>query len=264
MGFVFTNVAFSMGERFFLEKNESISFELIPLSPVNASFAETIKSAEPLSSVFLGYFFFNEGTSMMTYFTLLPICIGVGISCIDDVSFHLLGFLSAAASNFCFSSRAVLTKHMFKFNPQSMDETTLFSYISQIGTSLLIPMVVLLEGHKVWEHFFNTPGGGSTGVLLLMLANGAAYTTYNLVSFLVLSRTDLVTHAVLNVFRRVVIILFTSYYFSVPMSTLNLFGVGLAVGGVLLFGFSKTRDNALKQLTSMRSGVGEIVKNDSE
>ena len=54
------------------------------------------------------------------------------------------------------------------------------------------------------------------------------------------------THAVLNVFRRVVIILFTSAYFGVHLGGLNLMGVAMAVCGVLLFGFSKERDKALR------------------
>jgi uncharacterized membrane protein (DUF373 family) len=58
----------------------------------------------------------------------------------------------------------------------------------------------------------------------------------------VLGRTDLVTHAVLNVFRRVFIILFTSYYFALTLSTLNAFGVGLAVLGVLMFSYSKSQE----------------------
>lgn len=63
----------------------------------------------------------------------------------------------------------------------------------------------------------------------------------------VLGRTDLVTHAVLNVFRRVFIILFTSYYFSVHLSTLNAFGVTMAVAGVLLFSYSKSTENKFKE-----------------
>lgn len=54
-----------------------------------------------------------------------------------------------------------------------------------------------------------------SNLMLLFVINGVFYTFYNFASFLVLSRTNLVTHAVLNVCRRVVIILFTSYYFQV-------------------------------------------------
>lgn len=72
LGFVFTNVAFSI---------------------VSASFAETVKSAEPLSSILLGHMFLNEGTYWTTYLTLIPICAGVAISSFHDESFNTLGIL---------------------------------------------------------------------------------------------------------------------------------------------------------------------------
>eukprot|EP01035_Chromulina_nebulosa_P032989 gene32989-44136_t len=59
-GFVLTNCAFSI---------------------VSTSFAETVKSAEPISTTLIGLLFFKERNATLTYLTLLPICFGVGISC---------------------------------------------------------------------------------------------------------------------------------------------------------------------------------------
>jgi hypothetical protein len=49
----------------------------------------------------------------------------------------------------------------------------------------------------------------------------------------------LVTHAVLNVFRRVVIIVFTAVFFNIQLSSFNILGVFLAISGVLLYTFMK-------------------------
>lgn len=216
---------------------------------VTASFAETIKSAEPLSSVFLGYFYFNEGNTLSTYLTLLPICMGVSISCMHDGSFGLLGFLCAATSNLCFSSRAVLTKHLFRVQKESitMDEVCLFTHISQIGLVVLIPMTFIMEGKQIYQFVSNENAYSQIWELLLLLGvNGVFYSIYNLTSFLVLSRTDLISHAVLNVFRRVVIIVFTSYYFSIVLLPLNIMGIAIAVFGVLLFCYSRSREKKTK------------------
>jgi len=224
LGFIFTNIAFS-------------------LAP--PSFAETVKAAEPISSVALGYFFFNEGTTPLTYATLLPICLGVGISCVDDATFHLWGFVTAALSNVCFSSRAVISKRLFSTFPGAIDEIQLFAYISRIGLLILVPLTILLEASQIktlltWD-FSELWYFGQ-----LLLFNGAAYSIYNLMSFLVLSRTDLVTHAVLNVFRRVFIIVYTSWFFAVHLSLLNSCGVALAVVGVLLFALAKHRETLMR------------------
>ena len=211
---------------------------------VTASFAETIKSAEPLSSVFLGYFYFNERNTLSTYLTLLPICMGVSISCMHDGSFGLLGFLCASISNLCFSSRAVLTKHLFRVQKDmNMDEVCLFTHISQIGLVVLLPLTAMMEGKQIMKYAtFENPDFDLGGLLFLLAVNGVFYSIYNLTSFLVLSRTDLITHAVFNVFRRVVIIVFTSCYFSIILSPLNVVGITIAVIGVLLFCYSRSRE----------------------
>ena len=87
------------------------------------------------------------------------------------------------------------------------------------------------------------------GLILILLVNGIFYSIYNLMSFLVLSRTDLVTHAVFNVFRRVVIIIFTSYYFSLTLSLFNMLGIAVAVFGVLLFCYARSKEK--KNLNSI-------------
>merc|ERR1712196_39254 len=89
LGFILTNMAFSK---------------------TSASFAETVKASEPLTSVLFGYMIYSEYLSMQTYLTLVPICVGVATSCVSTDAFNLSGFLLAFASNIFFSGRAVLSK----------------------------------------------------------------------------------------------------------------------------------------------------------
>jgi len=227
-GFVFTNLAFSV---------------------VTASFAETVKSAEPISSVIMGFFVLSEVATLPTYLTLIPICAGVSISCFHDDGFALNGFLFAAASNLCFSARAVLAKKMLKQFPGAVSEVEMFRLISLMGLGVLVPLTLVSEGAEIYAFFFS---GDATmtqtyiELLSLLFLNGCAYATYNLTSFLVLHRTSLVTHAVLNCFRRVFIIVFTSIYFNVEISTFNMLGVAMAVLGVLLFSYLRGREGSSK------------------
>jgi hypothetical protein len=169
--------------------------------------------------------------------------IGVGVACIDGTSFSLMGFLCAGISNLCFSSRAVISKRLFAIPSTniSLDELQLFFYISVIGSCVLFPLAIFSESSSFFsilkQNYFN-----QSQLLLLLLMNGITYSIYNFVSFLVLSRTKLITHAVLNVFRRVVIILFTSWFFRIPFSLLNGSGIILAVFGVLMFALSKNKE----------------------
>ena len=215
-GFVLTNMAFSV---------------------VTASFAETVKSAEPISSVIMGFFVLKEEATLATYLTLIPICAGVSISCFHDDSFALSGFLFAAASNICFSARAVLAKKLLKQYPGSITELEMFRLISLMGLAVLVPLTLVTEGTEIYAFLSGDATMTQTywELLSLLFLNGLAYSVYNLTSFLVLGRTNLVTHAVLNCFRRVFIIVFTAMYFNVEISQFNMLGVVLAVIGVCLF-----------------------------
>jgi len=229
LGFVLTNIAFSLG---------------------TASSVETIKAGEPLTTVLLGLLLLKESYSSSTYLSLLPICGGVALACYNNDYFHAWSFALAMASNFCFSARSVYTKVLNASNVSGFDEVNLFYAISWRGLVFLLPVTLLMEGRTVLEIAFGNKGGiigmGDVSsssnfaiIALLLMLNGAMFAFYNLASYAVLKRTELVTHSVLNVFRRVFIIAFTSVYFHVPLTVYSIVGVGLATMGVLLFSTSR-------------------------
>ena len=221
-GFIFTNIAFSISK---------------------TSFVETVKSAEPLSSVFLGYIFFHDELSKATLACLCIICFGVALACMGETQFQMAGFLFAVLSNLCFSLRSVYTKLYFKSFPNTLDEVVLFYYISAIGAVILIPLTLLFDGQSVLVHITVLRNENSFSISLntisLYLLNGLAYSTYNLMSYLVLTRVVLVNHAVINGFRRVFIIVVSTFYFSITMNALNITGCVMATVGVVAY--SRTR-----------------------
>ena len=76
-------------------------------------------------------------------------------------------------------------------------------------------------------------------LLAATLLNGLCYCIYNQTSFLVLSRVSFVTHATLNVMRRVVIICATSWFFATTITHTNFLGICLAIGGFAYFLYVK-------------------------
>ena len=210
-GFVFTNLSFSL---------------------IRVNLAETIKSAEPVSSVLLGYFLIGEVRSVWAYLALLPICIGVGMSCYGAGEMDLGGFLFAVFSNFCFSYRAVIGKHLHSVTSGDMDELVLFSNISFVGLFITFPLSTFLESSSIKDQSF---ADMDIKLLALLVVNGCAYTMYNTLSFAALNRSSVFSHAVFNVIRRVVIILFSVAYFQITLELLNWFGVLIAIGGVGCF-----------------------------
>ena len=217
LGFILTNIAFSLS---------------------NANSVETVKAGEPISSVILGQIFCPEYSSFWTYASLIPIWFGVSMACYGDNSFPFWGVFFAMLSNFCFSGRAVATKRLYT-DEVITDETLLFSQISSVGLCILIPSCIFFDYSTVTEHSWNNPDTSILQFISILSINGVAYTVYNLASFYVLNRTNLVTHAVLNACRRVVIIVSTAWYFNVYISAMNIYGIIIAIMGVVWFSISK-------------------------
>ena len=66
------------------------------------------------------------------------------------------------------------------------------------------------------------------------MVNGVAFFTYNQMSFLVLSRVHVLTHAVANGFRRVATIIAAVLYFGTPVSAVTALGMALVRGAHVL------------------------------
>ena len=160
----------------------------------------------------------------------------------------------------------MLAKQLYEVFPSHIDELTLFARIASTGCLLLLPLTVLWEGKDICDFLSSgdsSSGGGggaaaplspltslppllSVGeLLLLLLGNGVAYYLYNVLSFFVLKRTDILVHAVLNVCRRMAIIVFTALYFSVHVSRLNAAGIALALCGVLLYSSKRNLNTSI-------------------
>lgn len=192
----------------------------------------------------------KEEASLRTYATLIPICFGIGLSCYHNNAFNFLGFLLAASSNIFFSLRAVLTKRMNSQANETVDDITLFAFISFYGLFILIPIAFFFEKEKVLL-LLSAPReiliDSSMGVFVsLLIINGVTFACYNLMSYFVLRQTDLITHSVLNAFRRVFIIIATTLYFHSSLSYSNALGVFIAIIGVVLFGYFKATDLKIK------------------
>ena len=218
---------------------------------------ETVKAGEPITTVLLGLIILQESYSRATYLSLVPICGGVALACYNNDLFHFWSFALAMASNFCFSARSVYTKVLNVSNVGSFDEINLFYAISWRGLLLLLPVTAVVEGRTIFHIAYDSNNYSTANSTLpsgvdfptiaaLLVLNGIMFAVYNLASYAVLKRTELVTHSVLNVFRRVFIIAFTCAYFQVPLTAFSIGGIAVATVGVLLFSTLRKGDKPKK------------------
>ena len=85
-------------------------------------------------------------------------------------------------------------------------------------------------------------GAGSLGpqaLLLVLIVNSASHALYNAISFAVLNRVSVASHAVLNIVRRVFMIGGTALMFGTAISSYNWLGVAICFAGCLAFAHGK-------------------------
>jgi len=223
---------------------------------VNVSLAETLRSAEPLFSVFFAKLMLkDEPISTLTMLTLVPIVAGGVLSSGGDASFNMLGFVFVCISNICFALRSVFMKHLKPL--YTGNAIQVFYELCKVGAvgvfflAISFEILILVVGDEEQMKFALLPMLVAPGsrlatfdFLRILLVNGATYAAYNQMSFLVLSMVAMVTHAVGNSLRRVFTIVASVYIFGNPISNQNALGIVLAVGGVIAYSISKARDEA--------------------
>lgn len=222
LGFFFTNLAFSLA---------------------HASFVETVKSGEPISTVVLAYLLLGELENPATYASLLPVVVGVAMASCGEAGGGIAAFIVTVGSNFGFSARAVFAKQLkvgHKETPAAKSDVALFFHISWMGLLALLPFALGTEGGTLLAAF-SSPDFQLARFTVVILVNGLMYTAYNQFSFMVLSRVSTATHAVLNVCRRVCVIGATTLFFGTPLSMLNMFGIAVAVAGMFWFTHAKSQ-----------------------
>jgi len=241
LGFLFTNLSFSAAD---------------------ASFVETIKASEPISSASLSVLWKLETMSLEESYSLLGICVGVIMSTVGNANGgakinesivggsalmqSLRSSVIVMGSNICFSFRGLYQK-LFRASPigrpHVVNDIYMQYLIHKIGVVVMVVLVVWLDFSSLIPMWYESIMVGGilsssqqmVSFLLLSLVNGLAFTHYNLASSYILSRISVVTHAALNCIRRLFAIVVTSIIFSVPITTMSGLGISVSIFSFLLY-----------------------------
>ncbi|KAJ7568322.1 hypothetical protein O6H91_01G027900 [Diphasiastrum complanatum] len=209
----------------------------VSFAAVAVSFTHTVKALEPFLNAAASQFVLRQPIPLTLWFSLAPVVAGVSMASMTEISFNWKGFLSAMTSNFAYTYRNIYSKRAMSL----MDSTNLYAYISIISLVLCIPPAVLIEGPQLVQYGF-ADAIGKVGVhkfLFDLFWVGMFYHLYNQLGNNTLERVTPLSHAVGNVFRRVVVIGFSIVAFGNAISTQTFIGTIVALSGVALYSIIK-------------------------
>ena len=194
---------------------------------ISSSSTQVIKAFEPLFTLLFSLVLYRKPSSFdgYSYFISIPIMIaGASAFVLRDSSFNIWGVTAAVASNIAFPIRNIFFKKLLT-NNSWQNSLQNYAVISVYSSLVLAPvLVVKLVVTKV-PLVIRLDGGMVSAVL---------HSTYNIASVAVLQNVSPLTHAILNLSKRIAVILANIAYFHTPLSFsmavgLVVFCIGLAL-----------------------------------
>jgi len=225
----------------------ALALSHVSIWKVPVSYAHTIKATMPLFVVVLSRVILRERQTTQVYLSLLPIIAGVFIATVTELSFDLIGLLSALLSTCLFSLQNIFSKKVLK--EFDIHHLRLLQVLAQLALCLFIPFWVLFDGVQLLNAA--TFSDVSLRVVALAATDGFLAFAQNLVAFTMLSLVSPVSYSVANASKRIFVIAVSIMLLRNPVSLANAAGMSIAVMGVFFYNKAKFDQRAQKQVATV-------------
>jgi len=215
---------------------------IVALGAGAVSFTHIVKSLEPLFTALFGIVLYGQYFAFPVYLSLLPVCAGVSIAALKELSFTWTALSGAMASNVACAIRGLLSKSAMKEGiGENMGPANLFSVLTILAFFMLLPFALVLEGSSLPLLYQKTIADGTDVMTLVKYfgLSGFFFYTYNEVSYMALSLIDPISNAVANTIKRVAIIGVSIVVFKTQMTQMGIIGSAMAIIGVLIYSLVK-------------------------
>jgi len=228
-------------------------FSFYAAGSIPVSLAHTVKSGAPIFAVIISILVYKKSLSLPSLLSLMPITIGVIISAVTEIVFHLWGFVAATISTLVGVMQAFTTKGLL-VNSQAtsprlcqLTSLELHFYVSVTCVALLLPFALLFEGSNVFDLAFDLLGDLKYPFTWITIIFS---TLRSLCSIQLLRMISVVSHQVLVCSSRFLIIMTSLIWFNTQALTFKSFiGAILAVTGFFLYGWFENRAGMKRRIT---------------
>ena len=247
------SLAYTLG---FLLLNQS-------LGRMAASFTETVRGLEPLTSFVLAKAFSARGARLppASALSLLTVLVGAGMSVWAQPKFDGRGLAYGLLANCAFSCRALLvtllqdaasrrsarcaveggeTPLAEVAASKKVDPVGLFAAQHVLGLLLLGPIALVTDGTECLHALLWSDQSDQQWVMRAAGMSALGFLVYNFLSLYVLLLLDAVTHSVCNTLRRAVTIVSAAIIFNTHISLSSGTGIALIIGGAVCYAVTRS------------------------
>ncbi|CAD7089926.1 unnamed protein product [Hermetia illucens] len=216
--------------KFFASVTSHISIWKVPVS-----YAHTVKATMPLFTVILSRIILKEKQTSWVYMSLIPIISGVAIATVTELSFNMVGLICALISTMGFSLQNIFSKKVLK--DTGIHHLRLLHVLGKWALIMFLPIWFYVDFSSVIQH--NAMKNVDYRVIALLFADGVLNWLQNIIAFSVLSIVPSLTYAVASASKRIFVIAVSLFILGNPVTWVNVFGMTLAVLGVLCYNRAK-------------------------
>uniref|UniRef100_A0A060T674 ARAD1B17006p n=1 Tax=Blastobotrys adeninivorans TaxID=409370 RepID=A0A060T674_BLAAD len=209
-----------------------MSTNLLPVSLVH-----TIKALSPLFTVAAYRFLFNVKYDPKTYLSLVPLTVGVIMTCSTEFRANFLGIVYALCAALIFVSQNMFSKKLLTPDDHSkLDKLNVLCYCSSLAFTFTSPLWLFSEGVPLIQDYVygrTEPIGAS--LILAFVMNGLVHFLQNLLAFQVLGMVSPVTYSVASLIKRIVVISAAIVWFGQQVTRMQAWGILLTFAGLYLY-----------------------------
>ncbi|KAI0124444.1 TPT-domain-containing protein [Hypoxylon sp. NC0597] len=247
-------------------------------SKIPVSMVHTVKGLSPLFTVFAYRFIFDIRYPRATYFSLIPLTLGVMLACSSNHTFkgEILGIIYALLATIIFVTQNIFSKRLFNeaakaeadgqsAKSRKLDKLNLLCYSSGLAFLLTSPIWFWSEGIGLIRDIYHDgsvdlsshPNSFDHGRLTLeFLFNGTFHFGQNILAFILLSLVSPVTYSVASLIKRVWVIIVAILWFRNPTTPVQAVGIALTFFGLYLYDRTNDRNKADRRARLLSQSAG--------
>lgn len=233
------------------------------MSSIPVSLVHAIKSLSPLFTVAVFTFLFGVHYNIATYASMLPLTLGVIMTCAAEFRVRPLAILNALVATLIFVTQNIYSKQLLTHGTLEhgglsgldrshiiLDKMSILCYCAGLAFVGTLPIWLYVDGARLFSQGGDRSDYSVLRLLLLFTVNGLSHFFQNLLSFMVLSATTPVAYSIASLLKRIVVISVAILWFRQQVSSQQGWGIFITFSGLYIYdrfgGSSKSsRKNAV-------------------